>query len=130
MLWIEIGLEAVQEFVKRLVHMILTGNGDMHLKNWSLTYPDGRHPRLSPAYDFVSTVVYEDIEYSLPHKLAGIRDFRKITIETFKTFAQIAKLPERAILNTVAESIDLIKEHWIMLRGELPMPDSYYQLIE
>jgi hypothetical protein len=30
----------------------------------------------------------------------------------------------------VAESIDLIKEHWIMLRGELPMPDSYYRLIE
>ena len=37
---------------------ILIGNGDMHLKNWSLLYLDGRTPVLSPAYDFVSTVHY------------------------------------------------------------------------
>jgi serine/threonine-protein kinase HipA len=27
----------------------------MYLKNWSLLYPDGRTPVLSPAYDFVAT---------------------------------------------------------------------------
>ena len=46
------------EFVRRLVFSVLIGNGDMHLKNWSLLYPDGRTPLLSPAYDFVSTVPY------------------------------------------------------------------------
>jgi len=129
-LWIEIGLDAVQEFVKRLVHMILTGNADMHLKNWSLIYPDGRNPKLSPAYDFVSTIVYPDVDRRLSHKLAGTRDFGKINTETFRTLAQIANLPERAILKTVAETVDLIKDHWSRLRGDLPMPDSYYRLIE
>nr|WP_244617037.1 MULTISPECIES: HipA domain-containing protein [unclassified Rhizobium] len=31
-------------------------NGDMHLKNWSLIYPDRRTPALSPAYDLLSTI--------------------------------------------------------------------------
>src|SRR5262249_52778821 len=52
------GQEAAQEFAARLAFVVLTGNGDMHLKNWSLLYRDGRTPTLSPAYDLVSTVPY------------------------------------------------------------------------
>ena len=33
-------------------------NGDAHLKNWSLIYPDRRRARLSPAYDLVCTAVH------------------------------------------------------------------------
>ena len=129
-LWIEIGLEGILEFVKRLVHMVLTGNADMHLKNWSLIYPDGRHPKLSPAYDFVSTIVYPEVDQRLAHNLAGVRYVAMITKETFTIFAQIAHLPERAVLNTVAETVELIWDQWQQLRGELPMPDSYYRQIE
>lgn len=39
------------EFVRRFVAFILMGNTDAHLKNWAVIYPDGRNPRLSPAYD-------------------------------------------------------------------------------
>ena len=55
-LWAEAGEESTYEFVRRLVFSVLIGNGDMHLKNWSLLYPDSRIPVLSPAYDFVSTL--------------------------------------------------------------------------
>ena len=57
-LWAESGEEAVYEFVRRLVFSVLIGNADMHLKNWSLLYPDTRTPVLSPAYDFVATLPY------------------------------------------------------------------------
>jgi serine/threonine-protein kinase HipA len=30
----------------------------MHLKNWSLVYPDRRSAGMSPAYDLVSTIPY------------------------------------------------------------------------
>ncbi|MEO8735394.1 MAG: HipA domain-containing protein [Edaphobacter sp.] len=46
------------EFVRRLIFNAGIGNNDMHLKNWSLMYPDRRTPQLAPAYDFVSTVHY------------------------------------------------------------------------
>lgn len=46
------------EYMRRLVFMVLSGNGDAHLKNWALTYPDGLKARLAPVYDVVSTIVY------------------------------------------------------------------------
>lgn len=57
-LWAETGEAGAWEFVRRLVFSVLIGNGDMHLKNWSLLYPDGRTPVLSPACDFVATLPY------------------------------------------------------------------------
>ncbi len=47
--------EAVDQFARRLMLTILVGNGDMHLKNWSLVYNDPTRPALSPAYDLLST---------------------------------------------------------------------------
>ena len=48
-LWAETGEAGTFEFVKRLVFSVMIGNADMHLKNWSLLYPDTRRPVLSPA---------------------------------------------------------------------------------
>ena len=48
----------IVEFIRRLTFSALIGNGDMHLKNWSLIYPDRRNASLAPAYDFVSTIPY------------------------------------------------------------------------
>jgi len=57
-LWAEPGKPARYDFLRRLVFSVLIGNADMHLKNWSLLYPDRRTPVLSPAYDFVATLPY------------------------------------------------------------------------
>ena len=67
----------ITEFIRRLVFNTLIGNADMHLKNWSLIYPDRRTPLLSPAYDFVSTIPYiEDdeaaLKYARTSKFAGL----------------------------------------------------------
>jgi serine/threonine-protein kinase HipA len=129
-LWLETGLDDVLEFVRRLVHMFAIGNADMHMKNWALIYPDGRQPKLSPAYDLVSTIVYPNIARSLPHKMAGIKEFNQIGIDSFKNFAQIAKLPERSIVKAANETVDAIKDSWSKLRDELPMPESFKRLIE
>ncbi|MCP3998633.1 MAG: type II toxin-antitoxin system HipA family toxin, partial [bacterium] len=51
---------AVDEFVRRLVFVVASGNGDAHLKNWSLVYPDAIRARWSPLYDQVATVAWEE----------------------------------------------------------------------
>ena len=51
-------LDQIGEFVRRLVVNILIGNGDAHLKNWSIIYRDKINPQLAPAYDLVSTIHY------------------------------------------------------------------------
>ena len=74
----ETGEAGVAEFIRRLTFCTLTGNADMHLKNWSLIYPDKRNPALSPAYDFVSTIPYiEDDEMAL--KFARTKRFDGFT---------------------------------------------------
>lgn len=52
------GEDDFRRYMRRLAFMVLSGNADAHLKNWSLIYPDGVSARLAPVYDVVSTVVY------------------------------------------------------------------------
>lgn len=55
--------EDVQEFVRRFVAFVLLGNVDAHLKNWALSYPDGRTPVLAPLYDPVCvTAFFDEVE--------------------------------------------------------------------
>jgi serine/threonine-protein kinase HipA len=55
------GEDDFRQYMRRLAFMVLSGNADAHLKNWALLYPDGVSPRLAPAYDLVSTVVYPSL---------------------------------------------------------------------
>ena len=68
------GDEAFAEYVRRLVFCIGIGNEDAHLKNWSLLYPDGVTPVLSPAYDLVSTIQYDDLDRGLALRLNDRRN--------------------------------------------------------
>ena len=54
----------VTEFWRVVIFSWLTGNSDMHLKNFSLYAPDGKTFRLTPAYDLLNTllVMKEDTE--------------------------------------------------------------------
>ena len=64
------------EFCRRLVFMVLSGNGDAHTKNWGILYPDQRTAVLAPAYDLVCTRLYpnaakDELALSLRGKRAG-----------------------------------------------------------
>ncbi len=47
----------VVNFFEQVLFSFLTGNADMHLKNYSLLYHPVNGPQLSPAYDLVATVI-------------------------------------------------------------------------
>ena len=110
-LWAETGEESTYEFVRRLVFSILIGNADMHLKNWSLLYPDGRTPVLSPAYDFVSTLPYiRNDELALT--FSGSRSLDNITIDQVRRFADTAGLPMKPLWDVVGETVERTAEAW------------------
>lgn len=103
---------AALEFVRRLALAVLTGNGDMHLKNWSLIYPgDGNKPALAPIYDVLSTVPYIPAD-AMALSLGGERSFKALTAPRWKAFANRARLPEPAVLKAVAEMVELVNAHW------------------
>ncbi|MCL2451013.1 MAG: type II toxin-antitoxin system HipA family toxin, partial [Polyangiaceae bacterium] len=115
------GAPTAQAFVARVAFVVVTGNGDMHLKNWSLLYPDGRTPVLAPAYDLVSTVVYLPGD-RLALNLAGTKEFRGATRDRFRRLAERAALPERETLATVERVVDGVRHAWPKIRrgSELP----------
>lgn len=79
------GLSDLKEMARRLVLNVLMGNGDAHIKNWSLIYTNPLRPRLSPAYDLVSTVAYTSHDTSVALNMAGVKLFKAITLDTFAT---------------------------------------------
>ncbi|MBX0332590.1 HipA domain-containing protein [Pontibacter sp. HSC-14F20] len=75
------GLDVVN-FYEQVLFSFLTGNADMHLKNFSLLHQPGLGPVLAPAYDLVATVLVnpaddEDLALTLNGKKKRInrKDF-------------------------------------------------------
>ena len=88
------GNEGIAEFIRRLVFNTLIGNADMHLKNWSLIYPDRRRAALAPAYDFVSTIQY------IPDEKAALNYSRTKRMDQFSR-DELAHLAGKARLRIV-----------------------------
>ena len=127
-IWIETGETGVREFIRRFIFNALIGNGDMHVKNWSLIYPDGRAPALTPAYDFVATIPYLRKE-KLALTFVDSKDFSSLTQEQFRRFAGKAKLPGKLVLDAVEETMQAFAEVW-RAGGELGLANDVRQAIE
>jgi serine/threonine-protein kinase HipA len=128
-LWAETGADDTYEFVRRLVFSVLIGNGDMHLKNWSLLYPDGRTPVLSPAYDFVSTVPYI-AEDRLGLTFGGTRNLDGITKDQVRRFADRARLPVSTVWEIVPETVARTIEAWRRLQEADVLPADLRRQID
>ena len=119
----------VAEFVRRLTFSTLIGNADMHLKNWSLLYPDRRHAALAPAYDFVATIAY------IPDRTAALRFsrtrlFSEFSEDELSHLAAKAMLPERLVLDTARETVALFHQHWRTEKTHLPMGANVVRAVE
>jgi serine/threonine-protein kinase HipA len=127
-IWAEIGEAGIAEYVRRLVFNGLIGNGDMHLKNWSLIYPDRRKAALAPAYDFVSTIPYIKGD-RMGLNLAGSKEFSSLTNAQFERFAAKARLPTRLVLDTVKDTVQAFAAVWDDAR-DLPIAKPVKSVIE
>lgn len=110
-LWAETGEAGITEFTRRLAVTVLIGNSDMHLKNWSLLYPDRRTPVLSPAYDMVSTIPYIP-EPELALSLGETKSMLQVDEDRFRRFARRASLPDRLIAAVARETAQRLREAW------------------
>ena len=120
--------DGVVEFIRRLTFNTLIGNSDMHLKNWSLIYPDRRHAALAPAYDFVSTIAYlPDDRAAL--KFSRTRRFSEFSEDELAHLAAKALLPEKLVLDVARETVALFHQHWRGERRHLPLAAEATQAI-
>lgn len=119
-LWRLTDQQQFTEFIRRLIFNAAIGNNDMHLKNWSLIYPDGKVPQLAPAYDFVSTIPYiADTRLAL--SIAKEKDTAQLTSDLLERFAHKAQVPTELVLQTARETAERMMALWTRLQKELPL---------
>src|SRR5690606_263665 len=118
------------EYIRRLVFSALIGNGDMHLKNWSLIYPDGRTPALSPAYDLVSTIPYIEGEDTAALNYSRTKKMAELTTDELRHMAAKALLPEKLVIDTATETVQRFREFWEAEKRNLPLADKVTAMID
>ena len=126
---IETDEQSVIEFVRRLTYSVLIGNGDMHLKNWSLIYPDRRNALLAPAYDLLSTLAYIPGD-DAALKFHSSREWASYTYDELETIADKARLPAKLITATAKDVVAQFDDAWSNESGHLPFPDDVRSAIE
>jgi serine/threonine-protein kinase HipA len=117
------------ELVRRMTFNTLIGNGDMHLKNWSLIYPDRKNAALAPAYDFVSTIPYIRNDAAALN-VSRSKAFNDFSADELTHFAAKAALPEKLVLDTARETVARFREAWAAEKGHLPMSGDVLAAID
>ena len=119
----------IAEFIRRLTFNTLIGNADMHLKNWSMIYPDRRNAALAPAYDFVSTIPFiPDDKAAL--KFSRTKRFDEFSEDELSHLAAKALLPEKLVIDTARETVALFNQHWQAEKANLPLAANVIKAIE
>lgn len=103
--------DALIEFVRRLVFNALIGNADMHLKNWSLIYPDRRRATLAPGYDFVSTIAYLD-DTNMALTLGRSKRMTALSLDQLDHLAGKARLSRTLVREAATDTVRRFAEHW------------------
>lgn len=105
---------SLREFVRRLTFNLLIGNGDAHLKNWSLIYHDGRRAQISPAYDIVSTAGYYDDTSpdDLGLKFGGSKLPNRLSRDAFTRLQRLLGVGPADVLDVVDETLERFRDLW------------------
>ena len=110
----------LRALLRRIAAAWLIGDGDLHLKNLSLLFFEGRH-QLSPAYDAISTRLYiEDDPLALP--VRG-RD-RGLERAHWLSWSEDVGLPRKAAAR-VLDELAAAGPETLELMDRSPMPADY-----
>jgi serine/threonine-protein kinase HipA len=120
------GPASAGEVITRIVFNILIGNGDAHLKNWAVLYPDGITPVLSPIYDVLPTVLFIPND-DMGLKLTSSRAFEDVSAQSFDGIGRRTAFGENNARACAREAVERILDHWESL-GELLSPSGFKML--
>ncbi len=121
-------------FYEIALFSFLTGNGDMHLKNFSLIHSENGLTSLTPAYDLLSTRIFID-EKDDPEEMALTLNGkkRKYKLVDFIEFGNSIGLSEKQILNSHSKFAKNLKSIETLIRLSFApshIQDKYLEIIK
>jgi serine/threonine-protein kinase HipA len=103
------------DFFERIMFCFLTGNGDMHLKNWSLIERPQGYWHLAPCYDLISSVIYLPNEDESALTVNGKRN--RLGLDDFTGLGSYLKIDERSVKNAIDKMLGLKEKMIAMASG-------------
>src|SRR3989338_7108804 len=97
----------VQLFFERVIFNFMVGNGDAHLKNYSIGYKDTETIRLTPAYDIVCSKLVIPDETDSALTINGKNN--KLKREDLDRFAEYLNIPPRIRYEKFEKSLNLME---------------------
>lgn len=119
------GMDGYFELVRRLAFIVAAGNGDAHLKNWSLLYPDGVEATLTPLYDQVCTLAWPEVPPELALKWAGLKSLKQVDERSFTHLAVTAGSDPAQTLAVLHDCLDRIARAWRSSPASEIMPAAH-----
>ncbi len=113
-----------QLFFERVVFNFIVGNGDAHLKNYSIAYKDKNAIRLTPAYDIVCSKLAIPKEEDSALSLNGRKN--KLKREDFDKLADYLDIPIKIRYEKFEKSLNLIEP---VIKNSEIKPEAQTQFI-
>lgn len=122
------GLDSIR-FLELAVFCFLTGNSDMHLKNFSLIRKENGQLELSPAYDLVpvKVILPADTE-ELALTLNGKKN--RLKRSDFESLGMALKLTETQITRAIGRVVSAVENHFVSVLAISFLPDQMKVTIE
>ena len=98
----------VQLFFERVVFNFIIGNGDAHLKNYSISYKDKETIRLTPVYDIVCSKLVIPGEEDSALSIIGTKN--KLKREDFDKLADYLNIPIKIRFEKFEKCLDLMEK--------------------
>jgi serine/threonine-protein kinase HipA len=117
--------EDIEQWLRWLIFLILSGNNDAHHKNLALWYPDPRRARLAPFYDLVAQVVWRE-HWVQPEAPFGL----ELHVDRVRSFAELDMTQLLALCRKsgveIVEArlwpwVEQAREAWTQLRAQLAL---------
>lgn len=118
----------LDKMINAVIFNYLIGNCDAHGKNFSLLYLD--ELQLSPLYDLISTIYYEDLSKKMAMKLGGEYHINKITLNHFDTLADDVGLAKPEVRRRIQSLIDSILSHLPSMEIHNPIQSGVSEIIK
>ena len=111
------------EQLARLVYFdYVVGDCDNHIKNLSFLWRVGRRsPRLSPAYDIVSTTYFERFSRDMAFALGGVRDIDTVGVDELLSVGDEMGISHKALKRLCEPIVDCILDA-VVRAGDLAEP--------
>ena len=113
-------LEDQLKLWRRIVFDYVLGNTDAHIKNFSMSYSyDLGEKRLSPAYDMISTVIYEAATREMSFNIGGKKLLDEIKKDDFRVMASQVGIGEKIAMNVFEDVLNGFENSIRESAGEL-----------